>query len=124
VLFSPWDGYLSTIPVDSTAFPHRHFKFGIQFMIDWDDEQHEKEQMNLLNEIYLSIYNDSTKYSYINYIDRDVNNWMNVYYHTHQQRLINIQQIYDQNKRFYFEKTIQSRGENFAIVAIFLFFIV
>ena len=33
VKFNPWDGYLSTIPVDQTAFPHRHYKFGIQFMV-------------------------------------------------------------------------------------------
>jgi hypothetical protein len=36
--FSPWDGYLSTIPVPKTAFLHRHFKLGIQFMIYSNDE--------------------------------------------------------------------------------------
>ncbi len=107
VAFSPWDGYLSTIPVDQTAFPHRNSKFGIQFMIYWNDEQQERQQLNWLNQIYLSIYNDSTKHSYINYIDRDVHNWMNVYYHTHQQRLIHIKYTYDKNNRFYFEKTIE-----------------
>ena len=107
MLFNPWDGYLSKIPVNKTAFPHRHFKFGIQFLSYWNDHQHEKKQMNLLKQIYLSIYNDSTKYSYINYIDRDEHNWMNVYYNTHQQRLINIKHIYDKKNRFYFEKTIQ-----------------
>jgi hypothetical protein len=66
--------------------------------------------MNWLNQVYLSIYNDSTKYSYINYIDRDIPNWMNVYYHIHQQRLINIKNIYDKNNRFYFERTIQGNG--------------
>ena len=108
--FSPWDGYLSTIPVDDTAFPHRRSKFGIQFMIYWNDEQHEKQQVNWLNQVYLAIFNDSTKHSYINYIDRDIPNWMNAYYHTHQQRLINIKHIYDKNNRFYFEKTIESSG--------------
>ncbi|CAF5055813.1 unnamed protein product, partial [Rotaria sp. Silwood1] len=48
--FSPWDGYLSRVPVNKTAFPHRHYKFGIQFMIFWNDEQDEKEQLNLLNQ--------------------------------------------------------------------------
>ncbi|CAF5030462.1 unnamed protein product, partial [Rotaria sp. Silwood1] len=91
MMFIPWDGYLSTVPVDETAFPHRHFKFGIQFTVSPNDEQHEKQQMNWLNRVYLAVYNDSAKHSYINYIDRDVPNWMNVYYHTHQQRLINIQ---------------------------------
>ncbi|CAF4971518.1 unnamed protein product [Rotaria sp. Silwood1] len=113
MIFLPWDGYLSTIPVDETAFPHRHFKFGIQFTLYPTDEQHEKEQMNWLNQVYLTVYNESTTYSYINYIDRDVPNWMNVYYHTHQQRLINIQHMYDKNNRFYFEKTIEeSTGGN------------
>jgi hypothetical protein len=107
MLFSPWDGYIGTIPVDNTAFPHRHYKFGIQFMINWNNRQHKKKQMNLLKQVYSTIYHDSTKHSYINYIDRDVPNWMNVYYHTHQQRLINIKHIYDKNNRFYFEKTIQ-----------------
>jgi hypothetical protein len=83
--FNPRDRYLSTVPVDQTAFPHKHLKFGIQFTISWNDTRHEQQQMNWLNQVYLSIYNDSTKYSYINYIDRDVPNWMNVYYHTHQQ---------------------------------------
>ncbi|CAF3090285.1 unnamed protein product [Rotaria sp. Silwood2] len=113
MIFIPWDGYLSTIPVDETAFPHRHFKFGIQFQVSSNDEQHEKEQMNWLNQVYLAVYNDSTKHSYVNYIDRDVPNWMNVYHHTHQQRLINIQHMYDKNNRFYFEKTIEeSNGGN------------
>jgi hypothetical protein len=106
--FKRWDGYLSTIPVDETAFPYRNFKFGIQFMIFSNDQ----EQLDWLNEVYLSIYNDSTKYAYINYIDRDIPNWMNVYYNTYQQRLINIKNIYDKNNRFYFEMTIQSNGGN------------
>ncbi len=50
--FTPWDGYLSTIPIDRTAFPHRNFKFGIQFMVNSNDQQ----QLNWLNEVYLSLY--------------------------------------------------------------------
>ncbi|CAF1206954.1 unnamed protein product [Adineta steineri] len=100
-------------------------------MVSWNDTQHEEQQMNWLNQVYLSIYNDSTKHSYINYIDRDVPNWMNVYYHTHMQQLINIKHIYDKNNRFYFEKTIESIGVNlhpflsvhFAILIIFVFFV-
>ncbi|CAF1386941.1 unnamed protein product [Adineta steineri] len=131
LLFSPWDGYLKTIPVHATGFPHRHFKFGIQFMVSWNDTQHEEQHMTWLNQVYLTIYNDSTKHSYINYIDRDVPNWMNVYYHTHVQQLINIKHRYDKNNRFYFEKTIESIGVNshpflsvhFAILIIFVFFV-
>ena len=37
--FNPWDGYLSTIPADQTGFPHRNFKFGIQFTLQWNDTQ-------------------------------------------------------------------------------------
>ncbi|CAF4332655.1 unnamed protein product, partial [Rotaria sordida] len=48
--FNSWDGYLSTIPADETAFPHRHFKFGIQFTVYPNDEQHEQQQMNWLNQ--------------------------------------------------------------------------
>jgi hypothetical protein len=33
---------------------------------------------------------------------------MNVYYDTHQQRLNSIKHIYDKNKRFYFERTIET----------------
>ncbi|CAF3350010.1 unnamed protein product, partial [Rotaria socialis] len=91
MMFVPWDGHISTISVNETAFPHRHFKFGIQFMIYPNNKQHEKQQMNWLKQVYLSVYNDSTKHSFINYIDRDVPNWMNVYYHIHQKRLHNIQ---------------------------------
>ncbi|CAF0797248.1 unnamed protein product [Adineta steineri] len=50
MLFNPWDGYLSEIPVNKTAFPHRNFKFGIQFMNYWIDRQQEEKQMNLLNQ--------------------------------------------------------------------------
>ncbi|CAF1386763.1 unnamed protein product [Adineta steineri] len=46
LLFSPWDGYLRTIPVHATGFPHRHFKFGIQFMVSWNDTQHEEQHMS------------------------------------------------------------------------------
>jgi hypothetical protein len=118
-LFSPWDGYLSTIPVDQTAFPHRNFKFGIQFIVYSNDQQ----ELNWLNQVYLSVYNDSTKYSYINYIDRDVPNWMNVYYSTHQQRLINVKKMYDQNDRFYFERTIESNRGNQQTFFNYLLFI-
>ena len=129
--FNPWDGYSSTIPVNRTAFPHRHVKFGIQFTAVWNREQDENEQLNALNERYLAIYDDSTKYSYINYIDRYVPNWMDAYYHIHKQRLINIKYIYDKDDRFSFERTIESGGIdqsfflNFQLIsfAIFLFFI-
>jgi hypothetical protein len=107
VEFGPWDGYVSQIPVDETAFPYRNSKFGIQFMVRWDDKQHEQKQLDWLNKVYSSIYNDSTKHSYINYIDRDIPDWMEAYYHVHQKRLSNIQQIYDKNNRFCFERTIQ-----------------
>lgn len=125
LIFSPWDGHLSTIPVDQTAFPHRNFKFGIQFIIYSNDQQ----ELNWLNEVYSCLYDDSTKYSYINYIDRDVPNWMNVYYHTHQQRLINVKAMYDQNNRFYFERAIESNGGNQQIffdylLLIFLIFLI
>ena len=33
-----------------------------------------------LNQVYLSVYNDSAKHSYINYINRDEPNWMDAYY--------------------------------------------
>ncbi|CAF1332243.1 unnamed protein product [Rotaria sordida] len=129
--FSPWDGYINTIPVDKTAFPHRNYKFGIQFLVYPNDEQDQQQKMNSLNEIYLTIYNDSTKHSYINYIDRDVPDWINAYYHTNQQRLIYIKHIYDKNNRFYFERTIQSNGGcrlpflsvHFISFIIFLYFI-
>ncbi|UJR08747.1 hypothetical protein I4U23_013004 [Adineta vaga] len=106
LLFTPWDGYLSTIPIDETAFPHRHYKFSIQFMVDWDDIREEQRQMDWLERVYLSLYNDSTKHSYVNYIDRDVSNWMEVYFSSHKQRLSRIKQMYDKNNRFYFEKSI------------------
>ena len=108
--FSPWDGYMNTIPVDQTAFPHRSYKLGIQLMVYWDDGQDEKQRLEQLNEMYLTVYDDSSKYAYINYIDRDLPNWMHAYYHTHQDRLIKIQQIYDRNNRFYFERTIEMRS--------------
>ncbi|UJR07885.1 hypothetical protein I4U23_012167 [Adineta vaga] len=91
--FSPWNGYMNTIPVDRTAFPHRNYKFGIQFMVYWHDQEEEKQQMNWLDDVYVTLYTDSTKHSYINYIDRNVPNWMDVYYNIHQKRLINIQHI-------------------------------
>jgi hypothetical protein len=130
--FTPLDGYLSTIPVDKTAFPYRRYKFGIQFMTFSGSQQLEVQQLNWLNQVYLAVYNDSTKHSYINYIDRDEPNWMNAYYGTHQQRLMNIKRMYDKNNRFYFERTIQSSGANqhklfnfhFLIFLVSVFFIV
>jgi FAD/FMN-containing dehydrogenase len=107
MLFGPWDGYMSTVPLDKTAFPHRSYKFGIQFGVLWEEEQKGIKQMKYLEEVYSTIYEDSTKHSYINYIDRDVPDWMNVYYGTNLQRLRSIKQIYDKNNRFYFEKTIE-----------------
>ncbi|CAF4064914.1 unnamed protein product [Adineta steineri] len=107
ITFNPWDGHIHTIPIDKTAFPHRRYKFGIQLMIYCNDTNSEKKQMKWLNEIYSTIYRDSTKHSYINYMDRDVKNWMDYYYNTHQQILHNLKYIYDKNNRFYFEKTIK-----------------
>ena len=110
--FSVWGGYLPTVSVDQTAFPHRNYRFGIQFIIYWNDDQDENEQINCLNQVYLTIANDSTNYSYINYIDRDLPNWMDAYYSTHQQRLINIKYTYDKDNRFDFERTVQLSGAN------------
>ena len=110
--FSVWGGYLPTIPVDQTAFSHRSYRFAIQFMVYWNDDQDENEQISWLNQVYLTIANDSTKYSYINYIDRDLPNWMDAYYNTHQQRLIHIKGTYDRDNRFDFERTIQLSGAN------------
>lgn len=107
LLFTSWDRYISTISFNKTVFPHRSFKFVIQFMISWNNEKNVKTQLKALNNVYSTLYDDSTKYSYIDYINRDVLNWMNVYYHMYQQRLINIKHIYDKNNRFYFERTIQ-----------------
>ena len=114
--FGPWDGYLSAISANDTAFPYRHYKFGIQFMVHWNDTQSESKQLEWLDQVYSTVYNDSTKHAYINYIDRDVPDWMNVYYDIHQQRLMNIKEIYDSDNRFCFEKTIESNGAHQSIV--------
>ena len=58
--------------------------------------------------VYLTVYNDSAKHSYINYMDRDISNWINAYHHIHQQRLINIKNTYHKNNRFDFERTIET----------------
>jgi hypothetical protein len=97
-----------------------------------DSQQLEIQQMNWLNQMYITVHNDLTKHSYINYIDRDEPNWMNAYYDTHDQLLMNIKRMYDKNNRFYFERTIQSNGANqhklfnfeFLIFLVFVFFIV
>ncbi|CAF1145427.1 unnamed protein product [Adineta ricciae] len=104
--FNPWDGYINTIPIDATAFPHRQYKFGIQFTDYWNHTCDEQRQINWLERIYTSVHNDSTKHSYINYIDRDVPNWMDVYYGSHKQRLRKIKQIYDKDNRFHFERSV------------------
>lgn len=129
--FTPWDGFLNTISVDKTAFPHRRYKFGIQFMTFEGSQQLDMQQLDWLNQVYLTVYNDSTKYSYINYIDRDEPNWMNAYHNIHQQRLMNVKRMYDKNDRFYFERTIQSSVANhhelfsfdILILLVFVFFI-
>ena len=130
--FTPWDGYLSTIPTDKTAFPYRRYKFGIQFMTFSGSQPLDSQQLHWLNQVYLAVYNDSTKHSYINYIDRDEPNWTNAYYDTHQQRLMDVKRMYDKNNRFYFERTIPSSGANqhklfnvhLFIFLVFVFFII
>lgn len=128
VQFSPCDGYINTIPVDKTAFPHRIYKFGIQFMVYPQNEKNENEDIHWLNQVYLSVYEDSAKHSYINYIDRDQSNWMNAYYHMHQQRLIDIKRTYDKDNRFYFDRTIMTTSGahktylNFYLATVLLIF--
>ncbi|CAF3879539.1 unnamed protein product [Adineta steineri] len=55
--FTPMDGYLSTIPVDKTAFPHRHYKFGIQFMA-FSSQQLNVQELNWLNQSYCTPLDD------------------------------------------------------------------
>ncbi|HEY4832747.1 MAG TPA: BBE domain-containing protein, partial [Waddliaceae bacterium] len=110
LILDSYGGAINQISEQETAFVHRKERFSMQYLTYWDAGDEEADCINRewINSFYQAMRPHVSGYSYQNYIDKDLENWLHAYYGANKERLIEIKTLYDQNNFFRFDQSIPS----------------
>lgn len=108
LILDSYGGTINQIPEEETAFVHRKEQFSIQYLTYWNvgDEEAECVNREWINSFYQKMRSHVSGFSYQNYIDKDLENWMHTYYGINEERLKEIKFYYDPNNFFKFDQSI------------------
>ncbi|KAI9294517.1 FAD-binding domain-containing protein [Neoconidiobolus thromboides FSU 785] len=100
ILLDVQGGKVNSVPVDETAVVHRKdLIFDIQMIADAKNNEEGSRLMPWMNTTY-DLLLPKMNGGYINYVDKDVKDWENVYYGAHFSRLQQIKKKYDPKNLF------------------------
>ncbi|CAG8634672.1 10099_t:CDS:1, partial [Ambispora gerdemannii] len=109
-LMDIFNGAVGRIPKRATAFVHRDVAFGIQMLSQWKKPDIAEECKNAVNSFGIEFQaRYASPYSYQNYIDSDLPNYLYAYYGENLERLVAIKNIYDPENLFNFPQSIPTK---------------
>lgn len=94
LMLDPWQGAISRVPMDATAFAHRDALFSIQYRADWGLEAGKAGSLEALDQLY-TLQSPLSNGAYVNYSDKNLSNWRHAYHGVHLQRLVDVKRRYD-----------------------------
>jgi len=103
--FDAYGGAVARVPVEATAFYHRDALFNIQYQTYWTDPVDERPNIRCVETLRNRLLPFTTG-GYVNYIDRDVANYLDFYYSKNLKRLEKTKQLYDPTNIFRFPQSI------------------
>jgi len=108
VLIDSLGGKIADLSPTDTAFVHRRAKFHMQGMIYWLQDSERTASLGWLSSFWNSLKPHVSPYSYFNYCDLDVEDYMNAYYGQNVPRLRKIKSKYDPIHFFQYPQGISS----------------
>ena len=106
-IFEAYGGTINRIGETETAFPHRSSTlFCLQYYLQWSSSSTTNRNVTAVRALYNSMRPYLPGYSYVNYIDADLQNYARSYYKGNLSRLQEVKQQYDPDNFFHFAQSI------------------
>lgn len=105
--FDSYGGKITQIPVTDTAFCHRaDTKFCMHYQISWRNPSQDERNMQWVNDFKKAMKPHVSGFTYVNYCDREIEDFPRSYYGNNLERLIEIKKKYDPSNFFSFAQSI------------------
>lgn len=105
--FDSYGGKITQVPVTDTAFCHRaDTKFCMHYQISWRNPAQDERNMTWVNDFRKAMKPHVSGFTYVNYCDREIEDYGRSYYGNNLERLVEIKQKYDPQNFFNFAQSI------------------
>jgi len=106
-IFESYGGSVNRVGETDTAFPHRgNTLFCLQYFLQWESSAVTNRNVAAIRGLYNAMRPYLPGYSYVNYIDLDLQDYANAYYKGNLPRLQEIKLKYDPDNFFHFAQSI------------------
>jgi FAD/FMN-containing dehydrogenase len=105
-IFEAYGGSINRVGETETAFPHRGTLFCLQYFLQWSSSSSTNRNVAAVRALYGAMRPYLPGYSYVNYIDADLQDYARSYYKGNLPRLQAVKQQYDPDNFFHFAQSI------------------
>ena len=106
-IFEAYGGSINRVGEADTAFPHRgNTLFCLQYYLQWSSSSSTNRNVAAIRALYDAMRPYLPGYSYVNYIDADLQDYARAYYKDNLPRLRAVKQQYDPDNFFHFAQSI------------------
>ena len=106
-IFEAYGGSINRVGETETAFPHRgNTLFCLQYFLQWTSSSSTNQNVAAVRALYDAMRPFLPGYSYVNYIDADLQDYARSYYKGNLPRLQAVKQKYDPDNFFHFAQSI------------------
>jgi hypothetical protein len=106
-IFEAYGGAINRVASDATAFPHRGTtQYCLQYFAQWASSSSTSRRVKAIEDLYTAMRPNFPGFSYVNYIDLDLENWPVAYYKENLARLSEVKLKYDPANVFKFAQSI------------------
>jgi FAD/FMN-containing dehydrogenase len=106
-IFEAYGGSINRVGESETAFPHRGKTiFCLQYYLQWTSSSSTNRNVTAVRALYDAMRPYLPGYSYVNYIDADLQDYARSYYKDNLPRLQVIKQQYDPDNFFHFPQSV------------------
>ncbi len=107
IQFDSYGGKINRIPIQDSAFCHRgDTKFCIHYQISWQKQAEDERNVKWINDFKAAMKSHVSGFSYVNYCDRETDNWARSYYGDNLERLVAVKNKFDPDNFFNFAQSI------------------
>ena len=112
-IFEAYGGAINRVGETETAFPHRGSTlFCLQYFLQWSSSSSTNRNVAAVRALYDAMRPHLPGFSYVNYIDADLQDYARAYYKGNLPRLQTVKQQYDPDNFFHFAQSVPLPGDD------------